>query len=291
MRIFSLAAIASLCIASFGYSDHFNIDPEKSQLMWLGKKKLTPSKHNGEISISHGTFAIEKNKIVGGEIAIDMSSIVNLDVENPKYNAKLVGHLKNDDFFSTEKYPFAYFQITKGGDKEITGNLTIRDKTLSKKIKLNIKPSGKSYMVNGTMTFDRAKFNVKYNSETFFSAKKLGDKIIDNEIKLDFKIATSPKGTRVVRIPNILKDGKKTWLPVEIKANTGEMVQLVLVNTLDAPHGFEIPGFLKPQVVEANKTMKVKFKAAKAGTFDFKCHLHPAHVGGKIIVNDHHAKI
>ena len=42
-------------------------------------------------------------------------------------------------------------------------------------------------MYSGTLKFDRTKFNMKYGSGSFF--KNLGDKMINNEIKIDYVVA------------------------------------------------------------------------------------------------------
>ena len=47
---------------------------------------------------------------------IDMSTITNTDLEDAEYNAKLVNHLKSDDFFGVEKFPTAKLEI-KGSEK------------------------------------------------------------------------------------------------------------------------------------------------------------------------------
>ena len=284
MTRFACLLTLSLVFAGTGMAAPVNLNPVKSEIKWKGKKKLVSDDHVGTIALSHGYVNMQGGKVTAGEIHIDMSSIVNTDIGNPKYNKKLVGHLKSDDFFHTSAFPFATFKITKGGKGQVSGDLTIRGKTRPKTIKLSVKPKGKVYEATGSLVFDRSKFDVKYNSETFFSAAKLGDKIIDNSIQIDFRLVTSPPGTRQVRVPNIMKGGKKTWLPAEIRAAKGEKVQLVLVNTLDAPHGFEIKGVVKAVVVPAASEVLVDFTAAAAGDYEFRCHMHPAHVGGRLKV-------
>lgn len=87
-----------------------------------------------------------------------------------------------------------------------------------------------------------------------------------------------------IEVTNKLIDGKKVWLPADIELKAGETYELDLKNTLADPHGFEIPGLLEAQVVKGNETKVVKLTPKKAGTYPFKCQLHPAHVGGKVVV-------
>lgn len=99
------------------------------------------------------------------------------------------------------------------------------------------------------------------------------------------KAAPAAEQVDKITVTNKVVDGKKTWLPADIKLKAGEKVELTLVNTLPDPHGFNAPGMAQDVVVNGNETKVVTFTAPKdAGTVKFTCHLHPAHVGGNIIV-------
>lgn len=78
--------------------------------------------------------------------------------------------------------------------------------------------------------------------------------------------------------------GVKIWTPESIAAKRGDTVTLTLINKLDAEHGFEIEAVKVKEVVGAQKTTTVKFKADKAGIFPIKCQLHPPHVAGQLVV-------
>ena len=84
-----------------------SISIEKSSVEWIGEK--VTGTHSGLISLKDGYFKFEDNKLVGGEFNIDMNSITCTDIENKEYAAKLVDHLKNDDFFATDKHPLIKF--------------------------------------------------------------------------------------------------------------------------------------------------------------------------------------
>ena len=80
---------------------------------------------------------VNGGKIVGGTFVIDMNSITCTDIKDDQYNAKLVGHLKSDDFFGVEKFPTATFEITGASpiadaaagqpNYNVEGNLTIKE--------------------------------------------------------------------------------------------------------------------------------------------------------------------
>ena len=98
-----------------------NVDTQKSTLGWYGKKFT--GDHNGTINITKGSLQVDKTKLVGGSFDIDMNSIVCKDVTDANYNAKLVNHLKSDDFFNAAQFPVSNFKITKVAPIAQTGDM------------------------------------------------------------------------------------------------------------------------------------------------------------------------
>jgi nitrosocyanin len=80
--------------------------------------------------------------------------------------------------------------------------------------------------------------------------------------------------------------GVKIWEPPSLVAKKGDTVTLKLINRHADEHGYEIAAFNVKEVVDGNKTKDVKFTADKSGIFPIKCHLHPAHVVGQLLVID-----
>jgi nitrosocyanin len=76
----------------------------------------------------------------------------------------------------------------------------------------------------------------------------------------------------------------KIWEPTSVVAKRGDRVTLRLVNKHADEHGYEIAAFGVKEVVPGDKTATVSFRADRAGVFPIKCHLHPAHVVGQLIV-------
>ena len=76
----------------------------------------------------------------------------------------------------------------------------------------------------------------------------------------------------------------KIWEPTSITAKKGDRVTLRLINKHADEHGYEIAAFGVKEVVASDKTASVSFTADKAGVFPIKCHLHPAHVVGQLVV-------
>jgi nitrosocyanin len=84
---------------------------------------------------------------------------------------------------------------------------------------------------------------------------------------------------------NVELEGSKIWLPGVLVLKRGEEVKIKLINKHKDPHGFAIDELAVQIVVEGASTKDLILKPARAGTFRLYCHLHPAHIGGQIIVN------
>jgi polyisoprenoid-binding protein YceI len=153
---------------------------EKSSVAWKGYK-VTGS-HKGNIALKKGALTFKEGQLVGGEFIIDMRTIENTDMEG-EYKTKLEGHLKSEDFFGVDKYPTAklVFNTVKSTGKnsyEVTGDLTIKDKT--NPVTFDLSVYGNKATAN--VKIDRTKFDVRYGSTSFFD--NLQDKAIYDEFDL-----------------------------------------------------------------------------------------------------------
>jgi plastocyanin len=94
-------------------------------------------------------------------------------------------------------------------------------------------------------------------------------------------------GTRSFTLVSVEVDGTKFWLPSVIAVEQGDKVKLTLLNNVPGAsnqHGFTIPAYNITEVVTRGVPTKVSFVADKPGPFPFSCQLHPAHIGGSLIV-------
>lgn len=90
---------------------------------------------------------------------------------------------------------------------------------------------------------------------------------------------------RQITLVNYETDGVKQWLPGTIMAKVGDEVEITLINNVPSGvHGFQIPDFKVRKEVKKGVKEVVTFKADKEGLFEMKCHLHPAHVGGQLLI-------
>jgi len=156
------------------------VNTESSTVTWKAYK-VTGS-HTGTISLQSGMLAFDEDKLSGGEFVVDMTTINTTDLDGDA-KGKLDGHLHSDDFFGTATHKTAslVFTAVKATGKnayEVTGDLTI--KGITKPITFDISVYGSK--ATATLKVDRAKYDVKYGSGSFFD--NLGDKTIYDEFDL-----------------------------------------------------------------------------------------------------------
>jgi len=156
------------------------VDLAKSEFKWTGKK-ITGDAHYGLVPLKSGSLVVEKDVIKGGEFVIDLAALSVGDLTG-EYKGKLEGHLKSGDFFNVEKFPTATLKVKSVKGDKVTADLTIKGKT--NPVTFDVKKDGTSY--SGKLVFDRTKFDMIYNSGNFF--KDLGDKVINNDVTLEFKV-------------------------------------------------------------------------------------------------------
>jgi polyisoprenoid-binding protein YceI len=183
----------------------WKIDPSVSNLKWVGTK--ISGYHVGNLKIKEGTMQVESGVLAGGKIALDMTSIAVNGPEgsNEEMNAKLQGHLLSADFFETDKYPVATFEITSAKPTTntsvdendprqaeineykvtdpthlISGNLTIKD--ISKNIEFPAKITVTDNTVEAIAKFniDRTQWNIVYPGKP--------DDLIKNEVHIGLSI-------------------------------------------------------------------------------------------------------
>lgn len=166
----------------------YKVVSEQSDVKWLGKK-VTGS-HNGVIQLKNGELKVTDNAVTGGSFVIDMTTIKDLDLTDPEYNGKLIGHLKSPDFFDVDKNPTSTFEITKVSpitnakpgepNATIDGNLTIKGATHPLSFPATIAVTADTVMAAAKdIKVDRTLYDIRYGSKKFF--EKIGDKAINDE--------------------------------------------------------------------------------------------------------------
>ncbi len=195
---FGLLAVAALGAFAFtspkAKNVNYAIDTKSTTAAWVGRK--VTGEHAGGITISKGNITSDGKSITGGTFEIDMTSITCTDLTDKEWNGKLVGHLKADDFFGTDKFPTATFELTKatlksGNDYDVTGKLTIKGITNEIAFPAMIKMDEKTFVTIAKIVVDRTKYGIKYGSASFFDG--LGDKALSNDFDININVVASAK--------------------------------------------------------------------------------------------------
>ncbi|MDO9136787.1 MAG: YceI family protein [Lutibacter sp.] len=188
LMLFAMVITAFSFVSQSAFAqDNFKVNVENSKLTWKGYKPT--GDHTGTITLASGNIALKNNKLTGGSFVANMSTIKDNDG-----SAKLEGHLKNADFFDVTVFPTAKFDITKteakGAKIQVTGNMTIKGitKQITFPASLAVNKDNVT-LTSDTFQINRADFNVKYNSKTFFSDLK--DKFINDDF--DFQVTIVAK--------------------------------------------------------------------------------------------------
>lgn len=165
----------------------------ESTLKWKGFKP--GGEHFGAIGLSAGEIKLEGQKLLAGYVEVQMNSIVVEDLEG-EMAEKLKAHLESEDFFEVAKYPTARFELTDLPQEgveltkvaELKGNLTLKDVTKNITIPVEevvVDPATGAYHIKSkTFTINRADWNVRYGSKSFFN--NLKDKFIEDNMELQF---------------------------------------------------------------------------------------------------------
>ncbi len=167
--------------------DNFKVNVENSKLTWKGYKPT--GSHTGTITLASGNIAVKNNKLTGGTFVADMSTIKDADG-----SAKLEGHLKSEDFFEIVVFPTSKFEIIKSeikaGKIQVTGNMAIKGVTKQITFPATFVVNNDNVtLTSDTFQINRADFNVKYKSKTFFNDLK--DKFVNDEF--DFQVTIVAK--------------------------------------------------------------------------------------------------
>ena len=159
------------------------VDPAKSTVHVVFKQMNVPVQAQFKkftASIDYNSAKPENSK---AQVDIDAGS---LNLPAPEYNAEVL----KKEWFNAAQFPKASFTSTTmkssgAGKLEVTGNLTIKGKTVVVSFPLNIKTEGKSTSFEGSLPIKRLTFNIGEGDW------KDTDMIAD-EVVIKFKVVTNP---------------------------------------------------------------------------------------------------
>ena len=187
----SLIALTGLSLTSFVHKKEkeLKINTNVSSVEWIGKK--VTGQHTGTINIKEGTLLFVDGIISTGKVLIDMNTITNTDMEG-EWSQKLLDHLNSADFFDVKNFITSTLEITsvkniEGNKYTVSGNLTIKGIIKPIEFPATIEIKDGKLAAFAEVKVDRTLYDIKYGSGKFFEG--LGDKMIDDEFIVKFKIA------------------------------------------------------------------------------------------------------
>ena len=172
----------------------YRIDTEESTIEWTGRNPN--GKHFGTVRLKSGNVDVAGDR-VQGDFEIDMTSIVNTDLQGDEYYQVLIDHLASDDFFFVERFPTARFRFEHAEPLEgaprsapnyrINGTFELVGvkKELSIPALITIREDG-SLVAQANFDLDRTQWGVIYGSSRFF--KHLGMHLVFDMITIDLRM-------------------------------------------------------------------------------------------------------
>ena len=163
--------------------DSLTVNSATSTVKWTAYHKGGLNPRFGATTAT-GNFSVENGNLVSGSLVSDINSLttdpaaVDPAMNDGKTSADLDAHLKSADFFDTSKYPSVKFDITKvedlaadtaskveGANKTVSGNLTIKDKTVNVSFPAKVEVSGDQLTLVSKFTINRQDWGLAYGTE------------------------------------------------------------------------------------------------------------------------------
>lgn len=180
----------------------YEVNLGQTKVYWEGRKKFVDN------YVDRGTITLATSSMVtiSGSVptttsimTFDMGSIAAESTGSGSGQSGLTNHLKSDDFFNVAKFPTAKFVLTRvetgtstPGDYVLAGSLTVRDVTKEIRIPARITMVDGALSITGEAIINRADFNVKFGSTSFFK-ELVGDRVIEDQFKLVFTVIADKK--------------------------------------------------------------------------------------------------
>lgn len=176
----------------------YTVDTTVSKIEWKGYKILKSESlsHFGTINFEEGNVTVRGGKLESGKFEARMKSLQNIDLEgDAEQKAKLESHLKSADFFETEKFPIATYEITQvipnvdSGDYNtiLDGRLTLKGITKPVQFHANVSVAGSSISIaTEPKDISRRDFGIEFQMPA-------ADGLIKDEINLQILIKAVAK--------------------------------------------------------------------------------------------------
>jgi len=173
----------------------YAIDLESSVVRWTGRNLF--NHHHGTVKLAAGRIEIEQGTLKSARFSLDMGSIACEDLTDAQYNAMLIRHLHDADFFDVSHHPTADFVAEKvepiNGSTPgtpnhlIHGQLTLRGVTRELVFPAVVAAADPQHLTaQAQIEIDRTDFGSLYGSGKFFQF--LGQHVVNDHIQLHVKL-------------------------------------------------------------------------------------------------------
>jgi polyisoprenoid-binding protein YceI len=205
------------------------VSSNDANMEFVGTKPT--GRHYGNVALNDGSITIKDGKVTGGKFVFDLNKITITDLKDDQENhQKLVGHLQSDDFFDAKNHPKVTFELVslkplkkgktadnydsyqddmeqpgedekimelpkfelEGATHEVTGNLTMRGKTLAITVPAKVEVTDNGVKAFTNFSIDRTKWGLMYGDESK-AVDKAKDKFIYNTVGVGFNIDAKAK--------------------------------------------------------------------------------------------------
>jgi polyisoprenoid-binding protein YceI len=139
------------------------IKQESSKVEWKGER-ITGEFHKGTIDIKSGNVKISESNIIGGEIALDMRSMLELNPESEETTIVVMGYLQSERFFNTDKFPNAVLTIKGEKGNKLWCDLTIRNVKKEILVPYTKSMSNDTLKTNANFKIDRTDWGIDFRS-------------------------------------------------------------------------------------------------------------------------------
>jgi len=174
---------------------HYELDTETSLVRWTGRNLF--NHHQGTLKLSGGHIDVQNGVLQSARFTLDMNSIACEDLVDTAYNAMLIRHLRDDDFFSVDRFPTAEFicdradplQSCTPGTPNYTlhGTITLRGVTQPLSFPAVIAAADADHLTGqAQFELDRTQFGSHYGSGKLFAF--LGKHVVNDHVHLHLKV-------------------------------------------------------------------------------------------------------
>ncbi len=166
------------CLKTDG--QEFKLSEKSSTINWIGKAAFNSYAPKGTLKSKSGTLILNGKNLKSLKLTIDMNSLHH-------ENKDLKAHLRNKDFFEVKKYRTALFNLVEPativeGKNTLVGDMTIKNRTNRVQLEVTIQITSNELKISYDIELDRTKYDVTFNSPSFF--KKLKDNAIADIFKI-----------------------------------------------------------------------------------------------------------